>query len=163
MGDVNIDFTRYFAYRKTSDFFDTLYANGFIPLINKPTGVTSQSATVIDHLYTNNLNVPNAKFQWNFVTNITDNYPFFHMCRLFNSTCFNKTDEYFYTWRMNLSDWKTFKMLITRNDWNNVMNKSICGDAFGTFYAHIKSCYHQAFPLELTVLGWQSVSELQPE
>ena len=27
------------------------------------------------------------------------------------------------------------------------MNKTTCSDAFGTFYAHIKSCYNQAFPL----------------
>ena len=48
---------------------------------------------------------------------------------------------------MNLSNLKTFKILISRNDWNDVMNKTTCGDAFGSIDAHIKSCYHQAVPL----------------
>ena len=61
-------------------------------------------------------------------------------------------------------------MLIFKNDWNDVMNKTTCGDAFGTFYVHIKSCYNQAFPLirmsknpPNMLLGWLRVSELQPE
>ena len=69
------------------------------------------------------------------------------MCRLFNSICTNKTDEYFCTRRINLFNLKTFKMLTYKNDWNDEMNKTTCRDAFGTFYAHIKSCYNQAFPL----------------
>ena len=40
IGDVNIDLMRYSVHRKTSDFLDTMYANGFIPLINRPTHVT---------------------------------------------------------------------------------------------------------------------------
>ena len=146
MGDVNIDLMRYSLHRKTSDFLDTMYANGFIPLINRPTRVTSQSATIIDHLYSNNLNVSNAMFQGILVTDITDHYPIFHKCRLFNSTSSITEDEFFYTRRMNQSNLKTFKMLISKNDWNDVMSKSTCGDAFDIFYAHIKSCYHQAFP-----------------
>ena len=86
-------------------------------------------------------------FQGILVTDITDHYPIFHMCRLFNSTSSIAEDEFFYTRRMNQSNLKTFKMLISKNDWNDVMSKSTCGDAFDIFYAHIKSCYHQAFPL----------------
>ena len=121
--------------------------NGFIHLINRLTPVTSQSATIIDHLYTNDLNVSNAMFQGILVTDITGHYPNFHKCRLFNFTCSNETDEYLYTRRINLSNLKTFKIFIYRNDWNYVMNKTTCCDAFHTFYAHIESCYHQAFPL----------------
>ena len=114
MGDVNIDLMRYSVHRKTSDFLDTMYANGFIPLINRPTRVTSQTATLIDHLYTNNLNVSNAMFQGILVTDITDHYPIFHMCRLFNFSCSNERDEYFYTRRMNVYNLKNFKMLISK-------------------------------------------------
>ena len=60
-----------------------MYANIFIPLPNRPTRVTSQSATIIDHLNSNN---SNAMFQGILVTDVTDHYPIFQMCRLFNST-----------------------------------------------------------------------------
>ena len=36
---------------------------------------------------------------------------------------------------------------MSKNDWNDVISKWTCGDAFDIFYAHFKSCYHQAFPL----------------
>ena len=147
MEGVNIDLLRFSVHLKTSGFLDAMYANGFILLINRPTRVTSQSATIIDHLYTNNLNVSNAVFKGILVIDITNHYPIFHMCCLFNSSCSNETDEYFNTQRMNSSNSKTFKMLISRNDWNGVIDKTTCGDAFGSIYAYIKSCYHQAVPL----------------
>ena len=92
MEGVNIDLLRFSDHLKTSDFLDAIYANGFIPLINRPTHVTSQSATIIDHLYTNNVNVSNTMFQGILVIDITNYYPIFHMCCLFNSTCSNETD-----------------------------------------------------------------------
>ena len=59
---------------------------------------------------------------------------------------------------MNQSNLKTFKMLVSKNDWNDVMSKSTCGDAFDIFYAHIKSCYHQAFPLPLIKMKQKSTT-----
>ena len=58
---------------------------------------------------------------------------YFHMCRLFNSTRSNEEDEFFYTREMNQSNFKNFKMLTSCNDWNDVMNKSTCSDAFDVF------------------------------
>ena len=38
---------------KTNDYLDNLFSNGFILEITKPTRITSHSATLIDHIYTN--------------------------------------------------------------------------------------------------------------
>ena len=32
-----------------------LFSNGFVPIIVKPTRITASSATLIDHMYTNNI------------------------------------------------------------------------------------------------------------
>ena len=50
MGDVNIE-----THLKTSDYLDNLFKNGFLPTITKPTRITSTSATLIDHIYRNNM------------------------------------------------------------------------------------------------------------
>ena len=71
----------------------------------------------------------------------------FSTCATFSTLPTLIEDEIFYMRRMNKSNSHTFKMLISKNDWNAVMSKSTSGDAFDTFYAHIKSCYHEAFPL----------------
>ena len=39
-----------------------MYSKGFIPLVNKPTRITRETATVIDNIYTNNIsNYCNSK------------------------------------------------------------------------------------------------------
>ena len=53
MGDMNIDILQCQCHIKTNDYLDNLFSNGFIPEITKPTRITSHSATLIDHIYTN--------------------------------------------------------------------------------------------------------------
>ena len=54
MGDTNIDLMKYESHSKTSQYLDLLFTNSFIPLINRPTRITDHTATLIDHIYTNN-------------------------------------------------------------------------------------------------------------
>ena len=57
VGDLNIDLLKHEEHRPTSDFVDILYANNMFPLIVKPTRVTDKSATLIDHIMTDNFDV----------------------------------------------------------------------------------------------------------
>jgi hypothetical protein len=56
MGDFNIDLLKYNSHEKTNNYVDNLFSNGFLPIITKPTRVTTSSATLIYHICTNNLN-----------------------------------------------------------------------------------------------------------
>ena len=78
LGDLNINLLRHNVHRQTTDFLDIMYSNGFIPLINRPTRVTSETGTIIDHIYSNDLNVTRTTVQGILVTDITDHYPIFH-------------------------------------------------------------------------------------
>lgn len=53
MGDFNIDLLKFSSHPKTNDFIDNMFTQGFLPLISKPTRVTTTSATLIDHIYLN--------------------------------------------------------------------------------------------------------------
>ena len=55
MGDMNIDLLKFETHLKTSDYLDNLFQNNFLPTITKPTRITSTSATLIDHIYMNNI------------------------------------------------------------------------------------------------------------
>ena len=57
MGDVNIDLLKYSNQPKINSYLDMIVANGFLPSITKPTRITAQTATLIDHIYTNNNNI----------------------------------------------------------------------------------------------------------
>ncbi len=54
MGDMNIDLLKISNHAKTGEYFDNMLAQGFVPLILKPTRITPHSRTLIDHIYTNN-------------------------------------------------------------------------------------------------------------
>ena len=53
LGDMNIDFLKYNIHSQTNDYLDMLYSNIILPIITKPTRLTSHTATLIDHIYTN--------------------------------------------------------------------------------------------------------------
>jgi len=57
MGDMNIDLLKFEQHTKTGEYLDNLFSQGSLPLITKPTRVTSHSATLIDHIYTNKKNI----------------------------------------------------------------------------------------------------------
>ena len=53
MGDFNLDLFHYDSHHFTQEFLDSLFSHMLIPLITKPTRVTSHSATLIDNIFTN--------------------------------------------------------------------------------------------------------------
>ncbi len=56
---------------------DNIFSQGFIPLIHKPTRVTSVTATLIDHIYTNILN--SESISDIILTDVADHFGTFHV------------------------------------------------------------------------------------
>ena len=55
MGDFNIDLLKFQQHAKTNEYLDNIYSHGFLPVITKPTRVCTSTATLIDHIYTNDM------------------------------------------------------------------------------------------------------------
>ena len=53
LGNMNIDFLKVGSHSKTEDYLDVLYSSNLLPVITKPTRITSHTSTLIDHVYTN--------------------------------------------------------------------------------------------------------------
>ena len=78
LGDYNINLLNVDTHTSTADFNDTMFSNGFIPLISRPTRVTQSTATLIDNIFTNQLaELHNNFFQGILLTDISDHYPIF--------------------------------------------------------------------------------------
>ena len=56
LGDFNIDLLKYKEKNQIKSFVDLPMEFLYLPLINKPTRVANYSSTLIDHVWTNNLN-----------------------------------------------------------------------------------------------------------
>ena len=79
--NLNIDLLKHEEHRPTSDFVDILYANNMFPLIVKPARVTDKSATLIDHIMTNNSDIYSRHKQGILMSSISDHYALFHIAR----------------------------------------------------------------------------------
>ena len=119
--------------KDTASYLEIMFINGFIPLINRPTRVTDKSATLIDHIFSNNYINNLSLYQGVMVTDITDHYPVFHITHsLENLTA---PEEYYMTRKMNVKNYDKFKKAVSLFDWSNVMNDNSCKNAFTLFYA----------------------------
>ena len=79
IGDLNIDFFKYDVHKPTSAILDTIYAYNVFPLITKPTRVTKTTATLIDHILTNNIDIASDHLQGILCTDISDHHAIFHV------------------------------------------------------------------------------------
>ena len=68
----------YRANPPTEQFLDMVYANAFIPLINRPTRITKETSTLIDNIFTNNYDIKDSLYSGILQTDISDNYIVFH-------------------------------------------------------------------------------------
>ena len=75
LGDFNVNLLNYNEHNQTNEFLDSLAFNLFIPLIFQPTRITSHSNTLIDSIYSNDIN-PDIT-SGNLTATISDHLPQF--------------------------------------------------------------------------------------
>ena len=71
-GDFNIDLLKMDSNKNYKYFYDLMCSYGFSPKIIQPTRVTTNSATLIDNIFTNNLE--NDIKSGNIITDFSDHY-----------------------------------------------------------------------------------------
>jgi exonuclease III len=74
MGDMNIDLLKFETHSKTKEYLENIFSQGYMPLITKPTRVSTYSATLIDHIYTNK---QTSKLSGIIVTDVADHFGIF--------------------------------------------------------------------------------------
>ena len=57
MGDFNIDLLKYEHNNNTNRFIYQMYSSHFYPVINKPTRITASTATIIDNIFINDIDI----------------------------------------------------------------------------------------------------------
>ena len=98
-GDFNINILNANSHVPTNDFIDLMYSNGFYPLISKPTRITSHSATLIDNIFSNDLD--NHKFSGILWSDISDHLLIFQIT---NCSLKPKTKSSVYHKRLVMTD-----------------------------------------------------------
>ncbi|XP_057289791.1 uncharacterized protein LOC130612454 [Hydractinia symbiolongicarpus] len=122
VGDFNLNVLDFNTNKSVQNFFNSVFQNGFIPLINKPTRVTRLSATAIDHIITNDFT--NTTIKTGIIkTDISDHFPIFITY---------------------------FDNLLYCVDWSLVLENNNADKAYEIFLQTFQQQYDQAFPEQTT-------------
>ena len=86
----------------------------FIPLIVRPTRITANSATLIDNIFTNNLENLNNSLNGVLITDISDHFPIFHINRICHV---KELDVLMYKRIYNMNNKQAFMQELQEIDW----------------------------------------------
>ena len=79
MGDFNIDLLKYESSNFSNRFGEQMFTSFFFPLITKPTRITQHTSTLIDNIFTNDLDQVQSSSNGLIFTDISDHLPIFHI------------------------------------------------------------------------------------
>ena len=105
--DFNINFINVSNHIPTAEFLEVMYSHAFTPLIAKPTRVTSNTATLIDNIFTN---TSRNSFNRIILSDISDHFPIFCInitkCATITDAEFKQQREYKTKNRVHFSEKK---------------------------------------------------------
>ena len=123
-----------------------IFSHGCIPIISKPTRVTNTSATLIDHIYTNN---PSTSTNSGIIiTDVADHFGTFYSVSDEKRT--SKTNQCKKTRFYAASNLLNFKQLLDDTDFSHILQINCPSESFNEFTAIYKCAFDKAFP-------WKSV------
>ena len=146
IGDMNIDLLNFSNHRKTGDYLENIFSQGFLPLIVKPTRLTSHSATLIDHIYTNKLGINSTSGI--VISDVSDHFGIFSIIKYAADTHSNihKNKPYRSFSQTNINN---FNMLLQNIDFTPVFQATCPDAAYNIFLKLYLESYDIAFPLKL--------------
>ena len=143
LGDFNLDLMNSDNHSITGEYLDFLTSYCFFPLINRPTRVTSDTATIIDNIFTNNLNALENSMHGVFVTDISDHYPVFYIS--FSDSKKSK-DVDILKRKYTSNNKQSFLDSLKDISWKSVFDHSTTNLSFGCFLDIIRELHNRHFP-----------------
>ena len=145
VGDFNINILNHEKHKETNDFIDLMYSKGVFPLITKPTRITNTTATLIDNIFTNDLN--HNYTSGAFICDVTDHLPIFIVGSNSIKSNVNK-NKFIYKRSIDEDNLKCFTTAISNVDWSMIEASSDTNVAYDMFMNKIVSLYDEHCPLK---------------
>ena len=143
LGDYNINLLNVDTHIPTSTFIDILYSHHLFPLISRPTRITQVSATLIDNIFTNNIDTFEFSLNGILVTDISDHFPIFHINYSYAS---NEKDSYMVLRVYNEKNKQLFRETIASINWNDVFSAENTQNSFDIFHKTLIDVHNKCFP-----------------
>ena len=144
LGYYNIDLLKYQQHFHTDSYLDNLFSHCFLPLINRPTRITSHSASLIDNIFRNNL-TSDSKSGILF-TDISDHLPIFTL--LCQTEANTSSQNIILNKRLvNAKTKENFTNQLTDYNWDSVYKAEDPEEAYKNFVDAYKEIDNNSFPI----------------
>jgi hypothetical protein len=152
MGDMNVDLLKYSSHDATDIYVDGIFSRGFIPRILKPTRITHTSATLIDHIITNDITYSSTSGI--IINDVADHFATFYIS---TSTLYNTKSEIKQNRLITEQNIATFKSHLNNIDFSTVINATCPNEAYDKFYNLYKHSFDHSFPLRKFRIGQKAI------
>ena len=144
LGDFNVDLLVHKNDNFVNDFINLMYSFSFLPLITRPTRVTDTSASLIDHIWTSQVETNTSNFILE--TDISDHFPVLSQFK-FNNPIVHPV---IYKEIRIYSDSSIvdFTSELQHINWSPVLLSSDANESYNTFYKKFKDLYDKYFPIK---------------
>ena len=144
-GDFNIDLINPYKHNTTDDFISSMYSMSLFPKITRPTRITLNSATLIDNIYTNELE---DKITGGILINdISDHLPVFIIYN-YNHTNRKKNNQKEYRRMKSGEAINIFRNELLVQNWEVVYQENNVDNAYEIFLNVFKHLYDKCCPIK---------------
>ena len=152
-GDFNVDLVKYHNDPIGQNLIAVFEKHGFVQLASRPTRVTDHSATLIDHVYTND--VLNTISCHVLTLNVSDHLATLTTLKLsgkrYARPRVTKERDLLNQRKYNAASHAVFKSLIENEEWNEVYSANDANDQYEKFAGIYTKHYEKAYPLKKIV------------
>ena len=141
LSDFNLNMLNFETHNLTNDYINLLISKSFLPVITLPTRVKQQSATLIDHIWTNKVT---TSYKSGIILNsLSDHFPVVYF-EEGKQQKIQLPDNI--TRKIDSNTILSFCNLLKSTSWSNVLREPDPKNAFTNFFEKINSARDLAFP-----------------
>ena len=143
-GDFNINLLNIEFHKGTKDFIDMLYSIGMYPLIDRPSRITCSSATLIDNIFTNELQ--HDHISGLVINDTSDHLPVFSIkkCNLER----NPVKKFIFIRNNNKEAINAFCKALENKNWDEIYENNDTNESFDTFLNYFTKSYNEHCPIK---------------
>ena len=151
-GDTNIDILNPYENNKTNNFINTMFTNNLFPVITKPSRITTDTATLIDNIYTNA--IESQITAGLLINDISDHLPVFALFHqlLKKNENRHKNHSYIMSRQRTPEAINALKADLLKQTWRNVYEATNPNESYDAFLSILIALYDKHCPIKKTLI-----------
>ena len=157
VGDININILNYSSHNDTNAFLNLMYGNGLYPLITKPTRIARNNATLIDNIFTNEIQCITKSGVY--ICDVSDYLPVFQVCNY--GECKNKDEDNKFVFKRCLDENSVNRFIeaVSNTSWNEVIQELDPSVSYDKFITILCTLYDEHCPMKKVKTGRKRCSK----